>query len=39
MAAELAAELRAAAAWLGLDDVAVRPKDDLSGALAAALVR
>jgi uncharacterized protein YcaQ len=35
--AELAQELRKAAAWLGLDSVEARPKGDLSTALAAAL--
>ena len=39
VAAELAAELRAASAWLGLHEVAVRPQGDLSAALAAALAR
>jgi uncharacterized protein len=34
VAAELAAELRALAAWLGLDAVAVAPRGDLSAALA-----
>ena len=37
-AAELAAELRLTAAWLGLDDVAVAGRGDLAPALAIALV-
>lgn len=36
---ELAAELQDMAGWLGLDDVVVRPRGDLVGALAAALNR
>lgn len=36
-AEELAAELRRLAAWLGLDDVVVAPRGDLSDALRAAL--
>jgi uncharacterized protein YcaQ len=35
-ATELAAELRVMAGWLGLDDVVVMPRGDLSGPLAAA---
>lgn len=36
-AEELAAELRALAAWLGLDDVVVTPRGDLAAGLASAL--
>ena len=35
--AELAAELRSMAAWLGLDDIAVEPRGDLAEALTLAL--
>ncbi len=35
VAAELAAELRLVATWLGLDEVAVAPRGDLAGELAA----
>lgn len=38
-AVELAAELRLMAQWLGLDDVVVSPRGDLSHALAAAVAR
>jgi hypothetical protein len=38
-AIELATELRAMAGWLGLDDVVVMPRGDLSPSLAAALRR
>jgi hypothetical protein len=37
VAEELAAELRLLAAWLGLGEVSVAPKGDLSGALAAVI--
>jgi uncharacterized protein YcaQ len=37
VAEELAAELALLAGWLGLDDVVVRPKGDLAGALSAAV--
>ncbi|RJK95509.1 winged helix-turn-helix domain-containing protein [Vallicoccus soli] len=37
VAEELAAELRLAAGWLGLDDVVVEPRGDLAPALAAAV--
>lgn len=37
IAAELAAELRQVATWLGLSDVVVRPHGDLAGHVAAAL--
>ncbi|MGD9960414.1 winged helix-turn-helix domain-containing protein [Nocardioides sp.] len=36
---ELAAELRALATWLGLDDIAVAPRGDLAGALALEVAR
>ena len=36
-AAELAAELRRLAGWLGLDDIVVAPRGDLAGPLAAEL--
>ncbi|MGZ4311260.1 MAG: winged helix-turn-helix domain-containing protein [Solirubrobacteraceae bacterium] len=39
VAAELAAELRLTAAWLGLDDVVVRSRGDLAPALQAAIGR
>jgi uncharacterized protein YcaQ len=37
VAAELAAELRLVADWLGLDDVVVAERGDLSGDLAASI--
>jgi uncharacterized protein YcaQ len=37
VAAELAAELRLVAGWLGLEDVAVMPRGDLAGELAETL--
>ena len=36
-AAELAEELRALAAWLGLDEIVVHPRGDLAGPLSAEL--
>ncbi|MFL5863281.1 MAG: winged helix-turn-helix domain-containing protein [Solirubrobacteraceae bacterium] len=39
VAVELAAELRLTAAWLGLDDVVVRPRGDLAPALQRAIAR